>query len=634
VNGDVLAPKTSTRLLKNAGASGRPLKSGLRVSCALNFGSFASIFLSCSLAGQTLSLPPRPTNAPAGTEFAQSVASLDQLTREERIYEQVADGNVPEFLRTLVPVTLTSANGGKTNTATYLVTPDYLAVGSDDDYFLTPLSPVTAQRIANLLGCTLPTRKMVDDIYSAATVKLTPSPIPPSPSMATVPVFLQHNSTLREQRREQIAAHPLGALVAGDKKDVVITKKLLTSPGKVAIYGWHKPDGKPIQPLYTGHADYYADYSHGIRLVQLRMTVNGEPRTIPEVLADANLAPLLSDEGPMENIRYPLNSQSNPKRPESRAITLNTNPLITLADFRAAPFNERTVTYNLDPDIRVHINAPSELVPARSLKLVIYALPNGNTIEQTIGKAVGTNDWHYDIQHIGAQTRFVRNELKDCNLVVAYLEARGKSWPAWRKQHSDIPNRIPDVIDSIKAIFSPSSTNLQLTLTGHSGGGSFIFGYLNAVERIPDDIERIAFLDGNYAYDGAQGHEKKLAKWLLDSDRHRLIVLAYNDAVALLNGTNFVSAAGGTWGRSHKMIEDLGQDLVFASQTNADFETSSALDGRVCFLLKENPEKRIFHTVQVERNGFIHCLLLGTAAENKRYVYFGPRAYTQLVQAD
>jgi hypothetical protein len=597
-------------------------------------GRFASLFLSCSLTAQTLPLPPRPTNAPTGSDFAQSIATLDQEIREGRIYEQVAAGNVPEFLRALVPVTVANANDGKTNSVIYFVTPDYLAVGSDNDYFLTPLSPATAQRIANLLGCTLPTRKMVDDIYSAATVKLTPSRIPPSPLMATVPVFLQHNSTVREQRREQLAAHPLGALVAGHKKDVVITKKLLANPGKVAIYGWHKPDGKPIQPLYAGHADYYADYSHGIRLVQLRMTVNGEPRTVPEVLADANLAPLLSDEGPMENVRYPLNWRSKPKRPESRAIKLNTNTLITLADFRAAPFNERTITYNVDPDIRVHINAPSEVGPAKSLKLVIYALPNGNTIEHTIGKTLGTNDWHYDIQHIGAQTRFARNELKDCNLVVAYLEAGGKSWPAWRKEHADIPHRIPNMIDSIKAIFAESSKDLQLTLSGHSGGGSFIFGYLNAVERIPDDIERIAFLDSNYAYDGAQGHDKKLEQWLLDSNQHRLIVLAYNDAVALLNGTNFVSAAGGTWGRSHKMIEDLGKDFMFASQTNADFETSSALDGRVCFLLKENPEKKIFHTVQVERNGFIHCLLLGTAAENRGYVYFGPRAYTQWIRAD
>ena len=79
--------------------------------------------------------------------------------------------------------------------------------------------------------------------------------------MTTVAVFLRHNEIVRRARNR-----PLGKLVAGHKKDVVITNKVFTKPGKVAIYGWHKPDGKPIQPLYTGHAESQVDYSHGIRL--------------------------------------------------------------------------------------------------------------------------------------------------------------------------------------------------------------------------------------------------------------------------------------------------------------------------------------------------------------------------------
>ncbi|MFO1512715.1 MAG: hypothetical protein U1F83_07355 [Verrucomicrobiota bacterium] len=82
----------------------------------------------------------------------------------------------------------TSLLGGPIE-ATYYVTPDYLAVGTDADYFLTPLTPLTAQFIADQLDCTLPTRKMVDAIYAAAAVKFAPSPIPPSAAMTTVPVF-------------------------------------------------------------------------------------------------------------------------------------------------------------------------------------------------------------------------------------------------------------------------------------------------------------------------------------------------------------------------------------------------------------------------------------------------------------
>jgi len=210
----------------------------------------------------------------------------------------VQAGNVPRFLRALVPVTV---EVGATK-ATYFVTPDYLAIGSDDDYFLTPLSPGTAQKIADLAGCCLPTPKMVDDIYAAATVKMTPEPIPPSPAMTTVPVFLRHNEMVRIQRKDR--GKPLGSLVAGHKKDVVIANVVFAKPGKVAIYGWHKRDARPIQPLYTRHTANWVDYSHGIRLVQRRMTVNGQDKTIDEVLADSKLALLLSNEGVMSRSRY------------------------------------------------------------------------------------------------------------------------------------------------------------------------------------------------------------------------------------------------------------------------------------------------------------------------------------------
>ena len=58
-------------------------------------------------------------------------------------------GNVPPFLRTFVPGRGRPLGAVK---ATYFVAPDYLAVGSDDDYFLTPLTPETAQKVADLLG--------------------------------------------------------------------------------------------------------------------------------------------------------------------------------------------------------------------------------------------------------------------------------------------------------------------------------------------------------------------------------------------------------------------------------------------------------------------------------------------------
>ena len=484
------------------------------------------------------------------------------------------------------------------------------------------MSPNTAQRIADLLHCSLPTPKMVNEIYAAAEVKLAPSPIPPSAEMITVPVFSNHNATVRAQRTEQLPAHPLGALVAGHQKDVVITAKLASAPGKVAIYGWHQTNGVPIQPLYLKHIASWVDYSQCIRLVQQQMRVNGATQTVAGVLADPALAPLLSDEGVAPNPRYPTNALPPlPAKTNSPGFTA----------WKDSPeFAERIAAFTFDPEVKVHINAPAQeaFTPGKKVLLIFYALPNGNTTEQTIGKLMKPgDDWHYDIQHIGAQTRFLREMLGDHAVVVVYVEAKSRSWPAWRKAHGD--KRIPEVVATVRKVFA--GHEVETVLSGHSGGGSFIFGYLNAMPAIPEDVVRIAFLDSNYAYDKDLGHEAKLSKWLNASGQNCLCVLAYNDAVALLNGKSFVSAAGGTWGKSHAMQRDLAEDFEFTSQTNTDLQRFSALDGRLQFILKENPERKIFHTVQVERNGFIHSMVSGTTNEGKGYEYFGSRAYSKWI---
>jgi hypothetical protein len=99
-------------------------------------------------------------------------------------------------------------------------------------------------------------------------------------------------------QRQAAAAQP-AVLTAGHKKDLVITRQLWSTPGRVAIYGWHRSDGKPIQSLSTVHGARYADYSHGVRLVSQTLFVDGRPARLLDVLADPQLGPLLSDEGPL-----------------------------------------------------------------------------------------------------------------------------------------------------------------------------------------------------------------------------------------------------------------------------------------------------------------------------------------------
>src|SRR6185369_6978350 len=96
-------------------------------------------------------------------------------------------------------------------------------------------------------------------------------PMTPGPTMTSIPVFSNHNAIVRAQRVEQMKVSPLGALVAGHQKDVVISAGLADAHGKVAIYGWHKTNGAPIQPLYLKHAAFWVDYSQCTRLVQQKM---------------------------------------------------------------------------------------------------------------------------------------------------------------------------------------------------------------------------------------------------------------------------------------------------------------------------------------------------------------------------
>jgi hypothetical protein len=161
-----------------------------------------------------------------------------------------------------------------------------------------PMNPYTAQAFCDAFGFVLPTRKMSNDIWAAASVHLDPRPLTVDRDSART--FLQHQRIIEEQLR----GNPRGVFVAGIKKDVVITNKLLERANRVAIYGWHYVNGQPIQPLYTGHVDWYVDYSHGIRPVRRMMLVDGRLESFEKVASDPVLHVLLSDEGILSATRY------------------------------------------------------------------------------------------------------------------------------------------------------------------------------------------------------------------------------------------------------------------------------------------------------------------------------------------
>ena len=187
----------------------------------------------------------------------------------------------------------TRAPGGPTVAATIWVTPDYLAIGSDDDFLYVPLNYYSATIVADRFGSVLPTASMVDAIYEQSAHHLTPAPLPAGPLMRSNLYLSKHQQRIDEQR----SGLPLGELIAGHKKDLVLTNRLRQLPGRVAIYGWHRAPGDPIQPLSTVHGARYVDYSHGVRLVSTTVVVDGRPRSIYDALQDSRVAPVLSREG-------------------------------------------------------------------------------------------------------------------------------------------------------------------------------------------------------------------------------------------------------------------------------------------------------------------------------------------------
>lgn len=249
-------------------------------------------------AGLASAIPPRPAHARGGSAFIAAIAGLGDHERDRAIRAELLSGNVPDFLRHLVPAQLALRTpDGSTLRATLCVLPDYLGVGSDGDYLLVPMGLPSALAVARRYGLTLPTRRIVDAIYRQASVHLKPQPLPAGDQMRSAAYLLQHDG-LVEAQRAAAGARP-GELTAGHKKDLVLSARLWSQPGRVAIYGWHRADDDPIQPLSTVHGERYADYSHGVRLVSRAVFIGERPASFFELLADPALAPLLSDEGPL-----------------------------------------------------------------------------------------------------------------------------------------------------------------------------------------------------------------------------------------------------------------------------------------------------------------------------------------------
>ncbi|MFK7873018.1 MAG: hypothetical protein AB8C84_07585 [Oligoflexales bacterium] len=237
-----------------------------------------------------LALPNRSDADLPGKKLFESLKKVSAPVFQKRLKEEIAKGNIPSFLRQLVPVGIRS---GK-DILTIWTMSDYLSVGDDHDFVRVALDLPTAKLVARELDLLLPTRKMVNAIYNKAGVKLEPRHMEPGPRMTSIEYMLDHHKMIEKD----LSSLTTPRLIAGHKKDLVMSPRLYKkSKDRVAIYGWHQKNGKPIQPLSLWHHEGYYDYSHGVRFVARYGILNGRIVDLTDILQDPRYIRLVSDEG-------------------------------------------------------------------------------------------------------------------------------------------------------------------------------------------------------------------------------------------------------------------------------------------------------------------------------------------------
>jgi len=229
-----------------------------------------------------------------GTDVAKLLWSLNGAAREQAILPLLLDPqSYPAWFWNFLPVNFQARDARNvTRNVTMYVSPDFLALGSATDWLRIPLWPATAQAVCDKFGCVLPTTFLADQIWdhsgARGSLSVPPQALPkPSPLMETTPAWVS-NQILTQKALADLT--PGSALVDGVKKNVVVGPNL--NGQKVAIYGGRYPGGSLIQPYSTIHDASYSDYSHGIRLIEDNVTIDGASDKLSRIATDPVLWPL------------------------------------------------------------------------------------------------------------------------------------------------------------------------------------------------------------------------------------------------------------------------------------------------------------------------------------------------------
>ncbi len=229
----------------------------------------------------------------------------------------------------------------------FWVARDALRLGEPGDLVRVNVTARTAQRLADMLGGTLPTTFLIDEVIRQFGAKVPPCIQPPdrssrvakglSPAMDDIDAMRYHSAAI-DAAISKLADPPYIVMNAG--KHWVLTNRLQGSTNKSANYGWFTKGAPYVsasgvklwQPLGTAHNDRHVDYSQTLQLVRGVVEIDGVAMSFARAAAHSELWWVLSDEGPLKVTRMPSVPPSEPIPTPSSAGGFTTEEHGTIPD--------------------------------------------------------------------------------------------------------------------------------------------------------------------------------------------------------------------------------------------------------------------------------------------------------------
>lgn len=280
--------------------------------------------------------------------FREDYAKFDQPSKEREnfVYQAVTSLPKEQITGSMKPITVTKPDGTK---VTYKVMPDYLKI----DGMRVPMSGVTAQRVADYFGLSLPTAAIAKEIYQNADVKVTANPLSGSGAnvdgkqysgtqvvnkgVGYAPFAVHYNEKINQQLADKGADS--GQIVSGFAKDIVAP----AAPGKLGLYGLFDAKGNPIQGGngQTPHeTSTHTEYGSFVRLVSPDVQVTypdgkRETKPINEVYQIARYTPAPQKTDAVNNESRQEVATYTPDKPQSGRMQILNRIEQFLSQFKA-----------------------------------------------------------------------------------------------------------------------------------------------------------------------------------------------------------------------------------------------------------------------------------------------------------